>query len=160
MSPAGREIATKATYIGYLFSSRAVSGGFVLWAGRCQPAALTGVFPGAPGVVRREFPLTLPGAFGFLSGSNLTYSMANTKSAIKAARKAARFTIRNQGVKTRLKTLHKKLDAAIKAGEAAATKAAASEYASAMDKAVKSGVVHKNAASRAKARAAKHSFAK
>ena len=86
--------------------------------------------------------------------------MANTKSAIKAARKSARFTLRNQGVKTRLKTLRKKLDAAIKAGEGGATKAAAAEYTSAMDKAVKSGVVHKNAASRAKARAAKHSFAK
>ena len=104
--------------------------------------------------------MTLRGAFGFLSGSNLTLSMANTKSAIKAARKSARFTLRNQGVKTRLKTLHKKLDAAIKAGEAAATKAAAGEYASAMDKAVKSGVVHKNAASRAKAHAAKFVFAK
>jgi len=86
--------------------------------------------------------------------------MANTKSAIKAARKAARFTVRNQGVKTRLKTLHKKLDAAAKGSDAAATKAAAAEYASAMDKAVKSGVVHRNAASRAKARAAKYLFAK
>ncbi len=115
---------------------------------------------GAPGVARRELPLTPRGAFGFLSGSNLHPSMANTKSAIKAARKTARFTVRNQAVKTRLKTLHKKLDAAIKAGEAAATKAAASAYASAMDKAVKSGVVHKNAASRAKAHAAKYVFAK
>ena len=113
-----------------------------------------------PGVVRRDLPLTLPPAFGFLSGSKLTFSMANTKSAIKAARKSARFTVRNQGIKTRLKTLHKKLDAAIKAGEAAATKAAAAEYASAMDRAVKSGVVHKNAASRAKSHAAKYVYAK
>lgn len=110
--------------------------------------------------VVRELPLTLPGAFGFLSGSKHTLSMANTKSAIKAARKSARFTIRNQGVKTRLKTLHKKLDVTIKAGDAAAIKAAAGAYASAMDKAVKSGVVHKNAASRAKARAAKYVYAK
>ena len=96
----------------------------VLWARPAGTRFPLG-FPGAPGVVRRELPLTLRGAFGFLSGSNHHPSMANTKSAIKAARKAARFTVRNQGVKTRLKTLHKKLDAAIKAGEAAAIKAAA-----------------------------------
>ena len=86
--------------------------------------------------------------------------MANTKSAIKAARKALRFQTRNQGVKTRLKTLHKKLTVAAAAKDAAATKTAAVAYVSAMDKAVKSGVVHKNAASRAKAHAAKFLFAK
>ena len=86
--------------------------------------------------------------------------MANTKSAIKAARKAVRLTTRNAGVKTRLKTLHKKLNSAIAAKDAAASKAAAIEYVSAMSKAVKSGVVHQNAASRAKAHTAKILFAK
>ncbi len=86
--------------------------------------------------------------------------MANTKSAIKAARKAVRLTTRNQGVQTRLKTLRKKLDAAAKAGDAAGVKTAAVAYTSAMDRAVKSGVVHKNAASRAKSHAAKYLFAK
>lgn len=86
--------------------------------------------------------------------------MANTKSAIKAARKSARLHDRNQGVKTRLKTLHKKFITAAKGSDAAATKAAASAYASAMDKAVKSGVVHRNAADRAKAGIAKYVFAK
>ena len=81
--------------------------------------------------------------------------MANTKSAIKAARKSVRLTERNRGVKTRLKTLRKRLDNLIAAKDAAASKSAAVEYVSAMDKAVKSGVVHKNAASRAKAHAAK-----
>jgi small subunit ribosomal protein S20 len=80
--------------------------------------------------------------------------MANTKSAIKAARKAVRLTERNRGVKTRLKTLRKQLDGLIAKNDAGA-KDAASEYVSAMDKAVKSGVVHRNAASRAKAHAAK-----
>ncbi|MEO6244666.1 MAG: 30S ribosomal protein S20 [Opitutaceae bacterium] len=84
--------------------------------------------------------------------------MANTKSAIKAARKAVRLTERNRGVKTRLKTLRKRLDAALKTGDASAKDAAAA-YASAMDKATKSGVVHRNAASRGKAHAAK-AFAK
>ena len=85
--------------------------------------------------------------------------MANTKSAIKAARKAVRFTLRNKTTKTRLKTLHKKLDAAVKAGNTDETKAAASAYTSAMDKAVKSGVVHRNAASRAKVQVSKFLFA-
>ena len=80
--------------------------------------------------------------------------MANTKSAIKAARKTVRLTERNRGVKTRLKTLRKQLDALLAKKDAAAKEAAA-EYVSAMDKAVKSGVVHQNAASRAKAHAAK-----
>lgn len=86
--------------------------------------------------------------------------MANTKSAIKAARKSERLTTRNKGVKTCLKTLHKKLEAAVKSGDAAAAKSVAIEYASAMDKATKSGVVHKNAAARAKSRAAKYAQAK
>lgn len=85
--------------------------------------------------------------------------MANTKSAIKAARKTVRLTERNRGVKTRLKTLRKRLDTLI-AGKDANSKTAAAEYVSAMDKAVKSGVVHKNAASRAKAHAAKAFAAK
>ena len=80
--------------------------------------------------------------------------MANTKSAIKAARKAVRLTERNRGVKTRLKSLRKRLDA-LMAAKDAGSKDAAAAYVSAMDKAVKSGVVHKNAASRAKAHAAK-----
>ncbi|MBM3874550.1 MAG: 30S ribosomal protein S20 [Verrucomicrobia bacterium] len=83
--------------------------------------------------------------------------MANTKSAIKAARKAARLTTRNRATQTRLKTLHKKFEQAVTGGDAAAIKAAGSEYASAMDKATKSGVVHRNAASRAKSHVAKHS---
>jgi small subunit ribosomal protein S20 len=86
--------------------------------------------------------------------------MANTQSAIKAARKAVRLTVRNKSLKTRLKTLHKGFDAAVKAGDAAAAKLAGIAYVSAMDRAVKSGVVHKNAAARAKSHAAKVVFAK
>jgi small subunit ribosomal protein S20 len=86
--------------------------------------------------------------------------MANTKSAIKAARKSVRLTIRNKTVKTSLKTLHKKFVTAVKANDAAAAKTAGSAYASAMDKATKSGVVHKNAAARAKSLVAKYVLAK
>jgi small subunit ribosomal protein S20 len=86
--------------------------------------------------------------------------MANTKSAIKAARKTVRLTARNKATKTRLKTLHKKFIAASAGEDKEAAKAAANAYTSAMDKATKSGVVHKNAASRAKSHAAKVVFAK
>ena len=86
--------------------------------------------------------------------------MANTKSAIKAARKTERLTVRNKTVKTTLKTLHKKFEAAVKANDAAAAKTAGAAYASAMDKATKSGVVHKNAAARAKAHVSKYVLAK
>lgn len=86
--------------------------------------------------------------------------MANTKSAIKAARKTQRLTVRNKAVKTSLKTLQKKFAAAVKANDAAAAKAAGAQYASAMDKATKSGVVHKNAAARAKAHVSKYVLAK
>ena len=81
--------------------------------------------------------------------------MANTKSAIKAARKTVRLTVRNRGVKTRLKTLRMRLDELMAKQDVAGGKAAAAAYVSAMDKAVKSGVVHRNAASRAKIHAAK-----
>lgn len=86
--------------------------------------------------------------------------MANTKSAIKAARKTARLTVRNKAVSTRLKTLHKKFEAAAASGDQDAARAAGIAYTSAMDRATKSGVVHKNAAARAKSHVAKHVFAK
>ena len=86
--------------------------------------------------------------------------MANTKSAIKAARRTVRLTDRNRGTKTRVRTLRKRLDTLIAAKDGAAAKTAAAAYISAMDKAVKSGVVHRNAVSRAKVYASKHVFGK
>ena len=81
--------------------------------------------------------------------------MAKTKSAIKAARKTERQTVGNKAAKTRLKTLHKKFSAAVTGGDKEAVLASGSAYASAMDRATKSGVVHKNAAARAKSHVAK-----
>jgi small subunit ribosomal protein S20 len=86
--------------------------------------------------------------------------MANTKSAIKNARKARKRMLRNKAVKTRLKTLAKQLEAAAKSGDAPAAKSAAIAYVAATDKAVRSGVIHANAASRVKAHASKFVFAK
>jgi len=86
--------------------------------------------------------------------------MANTKSATKNARKSSRRMLRNKAVKTRLKTLAKQLEAAVKSGDAAAAKSAGITYSAAADKAVRSGVLHANAASRVKSHTAKYVFAK
>jgi len=86
--------------------------------------------------------------------------MANTKSAIKADRKSIRLHARNQAVRTRLKTLQKKFKQAAASGDAASARDAATALISAMDKATKSGVVHRNAAARAKSHASKFVFAK
>lgn len=80
--------------------------------------------------------------------------MANTKSAIKAARQNERRALRNRSIKSRIKTLRKKLDALLTAKDPAA-RDAASSYVSAVDKAAKVGVVHRNAAGRAKSHASK-----
>ena len=86
--------------------------------------------------------------------------MANTQSAIKNARKSRARMLRNKAVKTRLKTLAKQLEAAGKSGDAAAAKSAAIAYVAAADKAVRSGVIHANAAARVKSHASKFVFAK
>jgi small subunit ribosomal protein S20 len=85
--------------------------------------------------------------------------MANTKSALKAARKSLRNAARNQAVKTRLKSLAKSVQKAATGTDAEATRAAAIAYSSALDKAVKSHVIHRNSASHHKSQFAKHIFA-
>lgn len=82
--------------------------------------------------------------------------MANTKSAIKAARKATRNAARNQTIKTRLKTLAKAVKAAV--GDPEKARAAAIAFSSALDKAVKSNVIHRNTASHHKSQVAKFVF--
>jgi small subunit ribosomal protein S20 len=85
--------------------------------------------------------------------------MANTKSAIKAARKSLRNAARNQAIKTRLKSLAKTVQKLTAGTDAEATRAAAIAYSSALDKAVKGNVIHRNAASHHKSQYAKHIFA-
>lgn len=81
--------------------------------------------------------------------------MANTTSALKAARQTERRTLRNKAEKTRLKTLRKQFNAAVSADDKDAIKQSGPALASAMDKASKTGVVHKNAAARTKSNVAK-----
>ena len=79
--------------------------------------------------------------------------MANTKSALKYIRKTETRTLQNRQVKSRLKTLAKKVNAAAAAGDKSVLAAAAKDYISALDKAGKSGLVHRNSC-RHKARCA------
>lgn len=80
--------------------------------------------------------------------------MANTKSAQKYVRKTEGRTLRNRQVKSRLKTLSKKVEAAAASGDKEALAAATRLYASALDKAGKTGLVHANKIARQKARCA------
>ena len=84
--------------------------------------------------------------------------MANTKSAIKAARKSLRNASRNQAIKTRLKSLAKAVQKAAAGTDAEATRTAAIAFSSALDKAVKGNVIHRNAASNHKSQCAKYIF--
>lgn len=77
--------------------------------------------------------------------------MANLTSSKKDVRRIARRTERNIGVKSRIKTLRKKA-----LGESTPEQKAA--YASALDKAVKSGVVHRNKADREKSKLARNAL--
>jgi len=74
-----------------------------------------------------------------------------SSSAIKRAQQGAKRHARNTSVLSRLKTEEKKLRAAIETG-AEEGKALYQNFTSALDKAAKNGVIHKNAADRKKSR--------
>ena len=78
--------------------------------------------------------------------------MANTKSALKRVRQTERRTERNRAEKSRIKTLRKKVSAAVEAGKKDDAETAFRDFASAVDRAAKSNLVHKNTASRLKSR--------
>jgi small subunit ribosomal protein S20 len=79
-------------------------------------------------------------------------SMANLKSSQKDIRRTAKRTLRNKMVKTRLKTLTRKVRTRGQNGELVASREAAIAYISALDKAVKQGVIHRNKANRCKSK--------
>ena len=80
--------------------------------------------------------------------------MPNIKSAMKRVRVSEKKNLRNRIVKTKVKTAIKKFDAELAASPATAG-AQYSVTASAIDKAVAKGIMHKNTANRKKARLAK-----
>jgi len=78
--------------------------------------------------------------------------MANTKSAAKRARQTVTRTAQNRAALSAIKTYNKALNSAITEGNKEAAKAGLQTLSSALDKAVKSGRVHKNLADRKKSR--------
>jgi small subunit ribosomal protein S20 len=72
--------------------------------------------------------------------------MANTKSAAKRARQMAGRTLRNRSVLTRLRGMQKRSTSAQPDAKES------NEFISAVDKAAKRGIIHKNTARRRKAR--------
>ena len=80
--------------------------------------------------------------------------MANLKSARKDIRRIAKRQLRNRQVRGRLGTLKRSLDQAIAGGEDETIGRAIRVYVSALDKAAKNGVIHRNKADRVKARCA------
>jgi small subunit ribosomal protein S20 len=83
--------------------------------------------------------------------------MANIKSSKRDIRRIAKNTLRNRQVKSKLKTLAKKVQESLAADENV-RKAAAIAYVSAVDKAAKRGIIHKNKASRCKSNMTAHVF--
>ncbi|MFM8231223.1 MAG: 30S ribosomal protein S20 [Chthoniobacterales bacterium] len=81
--------------------------------------------------------------------------MANIKSAAKRARQARVRTARNRSTLNALKTASKKTGAAIGAKDAKAAQESALRLASELDRAVKHGTIHRNAAARRKSRLAR-----
>ncbi|MEP6768663.1 MAG: 30S ribosomal protein S20 [Acidobacteriota bacterium] len=77
--------------------------------------------------------------------------MANIKSAEKRIRQTAKRQAKNRGIRSRLRTSLKEHRATAPAGAAAKVPETVSE----IDKALKKGVIHRNAAARYKSRLAK-----
>lgn len=86
--------------------------------------------------------------------------MANIKSAEKRVRQTATRTQRNKSTKTRVKNARKAAQEAVKSGDKKVAVARIAELSSAADKAANTGVIHRNKASRIKARIARDAKAK
>ncbi len=81
--------------------------------------------------------------------------MANHKSSIKRSRQTVTRTARNNADKSRIKTLRKKTLAAVAEGNKEAAAASSRELSSAVDKAAKRNLLHKNQAANLKSKTAK-----
>jgi small subunit ribosomal protein S20 len=80
--------------------------------------------------------------------------MPNTKSAGRRMRNSARKQLQNKSVKSRLGTLQKKYTDFVTAGKKTEATTAYKDLTSALDKAAKTGVVHRSTVSRKKSRLA------
>lgn len=82
--------------------------------------------------------------------------MANTKSAAKRARQSVRRTLENKRALTSIKSLLKKSRAEIAGKNKEQAQAEIKKLSSALDKAVKTGRLHRNSANRHKSRLSTH----
>ena len=82
--------------------------------------------------------------------------MPRIKSAKKALRKSITANERNRQRRSQLRTGLKKMRRLIEKKDATAVKGAVKETVSAIDKAVRKGILHRNAAARRKSRIMKH----
>ena len=82
--------------------------------------------------------------------------MANTRSAAKQARASLRRGAQNKSIKSRLHTLERKFLAAVAAKKSEDTTELYRLLSSALDKAAKTKVIHRNNASRKKSRLSAH----
>ena len=80
--------------------------------------------------------------------------MANTRSAWKRVRSSAKRRERNRSTKSRVRTLVRHFETTVAGGDTAAAEARFAAAASALDKAVAKGILHKNTAARKKSRMA------
>ena len=80
--------------------------------------------------------------------------MPNTKSAERRARNSSRKHLQNHSVKSQLKTLEKRYLGTASAGKQEDAVASFRSICSALDKAAKTGVIHKATANRKKSRLA------
>ena len=80
--------------------------------------------------------------------------MANKKASIKDIRKSAKNAEANRQVRSRIRTLGKKVETLTQEGAEGAAEAVA-QYSSALDKAAKRNIIHKNKASRLKGQSVK-----
>ena len=78
--------------------------------------------------------------------------MANHFSALKRARQTERRTARNRGNTSRLRSALREMREALAKGDKAAATESFGKTASALDKAIQKGVLHKNTAARYKSR--------
>jgi small subunit ribosomal protein S20 len=78
--------------------------------------------------------------------------MANHFSALKRARQTERRTARNRGNTSRLRSALRGMREALAKGDKSAAAEAFGQTASALDKAIQKGVLHKNTAARYKSR--------
>jgi small subunit ribosomal protein S20 len=80
--------------------------------------------------------------------------MANHLSAFKRVRQTETRTAANRGVKSLVKTLRKRIDETAETGDSKAISEALAKYSSAVDRASKKNIFHRNKAANLKSKAA------